>query len=187
MLMAVILLGLVPLAILPDFLGDDASQGGDDENLEDGPEGPTDNILEPAVEDILEPTLEDDIQDPGENPEDILTPVIEDDLPSPDDIVEGDILLPVDEIDSQADSILINFEEFHGSGYAEVENFETDKDILHVLIDPDTVEDELDVKVDASDNGQDADVYIEDYRIAVLKGAADATEDNVFVEIGKIK
>jgi len=181
MLMAVILLGLVPLAILPDFLGADASQGDDDENLDDGPEVPTDNILEP--------TVEDDIQDPsdqGENPENILTPVIEDDLPSPDDIVEGDILLPVDEIESEADSIFINFEEFHGSGYAEIENFATDSDILHVLIDPDTVEDELDVKVVASDNGQDADVYIEEYRIAVLKGAADATEDNVFVEIGKI-
>ncbi|MBV1903427.1 MAG: hypothetical protein KUG58_07320 [Marinosulfonomonas sp.] len=181
MLMAVILLGLVPLAILPDFLGTDASQGGDDENLDDGPEMPTDNILEPTVEDDGL-----DSSDKAENPKDILTPVIEDDLPSLDDIVPGDILLPVDEIESEADTIFINFEEFQGSGYAEIEDFEADSDILHVLIDPDTVEGELEAKVVASDNGQDADVYIEDYRIAVLKGAADATEDNVFVEVGKI-
>jgi len=185
MFMAVILLGLLPLAILPDFLGPDPSQGDDaddgGENLNKGPDLPNDNILEPTVEDDMP-----EFSDKDEDPEAILSPVIEDDLPPPGDVITGDILLPIDEIDSGAETIFINFEEFHGSGYAEVEGFEAGTDVMHVLIDPDSVEGELNVAVVASANGEDADVYIEDYLIAVLKGAADATEDNVFGEIGTI-
>ncbi|MBV1866982.1 MAG: hypothetical protein KUG69_03605 [Marinosulfonomonas sp.] len=181
MFMAVILLGLLPLAILPDFLASDPTQGDDDENLKEGPDQSADNILDPITEnDVPQP------EDENVDPETILAPVIEDDLPSPDDEVVGDILLPVDEIESDADTIFINVEEFHGSGYAEVEDFDPGTDILHVLIDPDIIEDELDVAVITSENGEDADVYVEDYLIAVLKGAADATENDVFAEIGTI-
>lgn len=181
MFMAVILLGLVPLAILPDFLESDPSKNGDDENLNEGPDSPTDNILDPTIEDDV-PEYSGEAVDP----EIILSPVIEDDLPSSDDIATDDILLPVEEIESEAERIFINFEEYHGSGYAEVQDFEPEVDILHVLINPDSIAGELDVTVATSANGQDADVHVEDYLVAVLKGAADANEDNVFVEIGTI-
>ncbi|MEE9427571.1 MAG: hypothetical protein V3V25_05410 [Paracoccaceae bacterium] len=196
---ALLLLGLLPLMFLPDMLDSDADSGdgpedssgsespgngdgsGDDSSLLDDP---VDDGSEP---DVLAPNDEDDLPDDGNqnpDPDDVLAPVDEDDVLSPSGGNGGDVLLPVDQIESDADTIWINFNDDAGLGYSEIEDFQAGQDLLHVLIDPDAIIGELDVEVIQSESGLDSMVYVEQQLVAILKGAPNATLIDVVVEIG---
>lgn len=107
---AILLLGLLPLAFLPDFL--DSNSEGDDENSEDldSSSGPGDLLDEGGGSgdgshwspDILNPVVEDDFDENDDDDPDedsILAPVDGDDDATPSDGEEGDVLAPIVEDD----------------------------------------------------------------------------------------
>ncbi len=105
---AILLLGLLPLAFLPDFLGSDSE--GDDENSEDlDSSSGSGDLLDDGGNsgdgshwspDILNPVVEDDFDDDDDPDEDnILAPVDGDDDATPSDGEEGDVLAPIVEDD----------------------------------------------------------------------------------------
>jgi hypothetical protein len=193
---AFLILGLLPLMFLPESIDtDDLSDEFADES---------------GGIDALQPMDEDDQPDDSSqnpNPDNILQPIDEideyfSDESAVDDEAYYDLassdgdqdpadepdqpLLPVDQIESEAPEIWINFGDDAGLGYSEIEDFDADVDVVHVSIDPDAVIGELDVEVIKTDNGEDAQVYVEEQLIAVLKGAPNATIANVIVEIAAI-
>lgn len=202
---ALLLLALLPLAFLPDFLDSDSDDDGasdppvnDDvvgevSSLLDGldedvpPEDEAEPVDEPES-DVLEPVIEDDLPGDGEDPdpEDVLAPVIEDDVATPPDADEGDVLLPVDQIESDANTIWINFNDDAGLGYSEIADFQAGQDVLHVLIEPDAVIGQLDVELVKSESGLDSLVYVEQQLVAVLVNSPDVTLADVIVETGVI-
>jgi len=205
---ALLLLGLLPLAFLPDFLDTDSDddRASEPPPINDDAAGETGSLLDGFDEDlppedeagpvdelegdILEPVIEDDLPGDGEDPdpEDVLAPVIEDDVATPPDVDEGDVLLPVDQIESDADAIWINFNDDAGLGYSEIADFQAGQDVLHVLIEPDAVIGQLDVDVDVvkSESGLDSLVYVEQQLVAVLVNSPDVTLADVIVETGVI-
>ena len=201
---AFLLLGLLPLMFLPDLLdnGGDGEQadydlppsplpiGGDPQDdaisLLDDPDRNTDAGDTDAA---LAPVNQDDPPDDGSqnpDPQDILLPVDEDDVATLPDGDAGNLLLPVDQISSEANTIWINFDDDAGLGYSEIEDFQAGLDVLHVLIDPDSVIGELDVEVRTAEDGLDALVFVEQQLVAILKGAPEATVADVIVEFGAI-
>ncbi len=209
---ALLLLGLLPLIFMPEAIDDGAQDddlsndsgglpppveidgdGGDIASLLDDPDDQdgenTDNSTETDGSDILDPNIEIDLPDDGTqnpDPDDILEPVIDIDVLTPSDGNESDILLPVDQINSDSDTIWINFNDDAGLGYSEIEDFQPGQDVLHVLIEPGVVIGALDVDLLQSENGLDTMVYVEQQLVAILKGAADATLGDVIVETGVI-
>ncbi len=146
-------------------------------------------VVDPEETIILTPVDEDDMPDDGnQNPDpgDILQPVIEADIQTPSDGNQGDVILPVDQIETDADNIWIDFDDDAGLGYSEIEDFQAGQDVLHILIDPKSVMGDLDLKVKLADNGLDSKVYLEQQLVAILKGAATATTSDIQVEIGEI-
>ncbi len=104
---AILLLGLLPLAFMPDFLGSDSDDQDENSDQQDSTTG-SGNLLEEGggnsdgannlMPDILTPIDEDDIddddtQDPDGNT--ILEPVIDDDKATPSDGKEGETLQPI--------------------------------------------------------------------------------------------
>ncbi len=191
---------LVPPVIGPVIgpaIGDETLDGGtgllDDPPVDDPgqdmapgadlPEDPEDGL------DILAPNYEDDPPDAGDqnpDPDNVLAPVNEDDVATPPIGDEGDILLPVDQINSDNDTIWINFNDDAGLGYSEIEDFQSGHDVLHVLIEPNAVFGALDVDILLGENGLDSHVFVEQKLVAILKGAPNATPADVIVEIGVV-
>lgn len=106
---AILLLGLLPLAFLPDFLDSD-SEGDDDTDNLDSSSGSGDLLDEGGgpgegsqwSPDILNPVVEDDFDDDIDDDPDedsILSPVDGDDDVTPSDGEEGDVLAPIVEDD----------------------------------------------------------------------------------------
>ncbi|PHQ93862.1 MAG: hypothetical protein COB40_13425 [Marinosulfonomonas sp.] len=108
---AILLLGLLPLAFMPDFLGSDSDDQDENSDQQDPTTG-VGNLLEEGggnsdgannwMPDILTPIDEDDIDDDDtQNPDEntILEPVIDDDEATPSDGEEGEVLKPVIEDD----------------------------------------------------------------------------------------
>jgi len=206
---AFLLLGLLPLMFLPDMLdsGDEAEDAtpetlpiipladgdfaDDQPDLLDDPETPDPHDDDPTEDDdptALAPNDEDDLPDDGsQNPDplDVLAPMIEDDVETPPND-EEDALLPVDQIETDADGIWVNFEDDAGLGYSEIEDFQAGQDVLHIVINPNSIVGDLDLEVLAAANGLDSEVYLEQQLVAVLKGAPDATMADIVVEIGVI-
>lgn len=192
---ALLLLGLVPLMFLPemavssssedDELPQDSGGSGAGDLLDDEPGGNNETDLENDT-DILNHIDEDDGADTGDemvDPETVLSPENEDDAATPSDGSEGDVLKPIDEIESTLETIWIDGSSDTGLAYAEIEDFETGQDILHISMAPESITGELDVDVTQSDNGMDALVFVENELIAILKGAPDATVDDIVVAI----
>lgn len=198
---AFLLLGLVPLVFLPGLVGEGAVDpagtvddtvplGGHGDLLQDdSQDGPDDTDESVDETDILAPVDADDQPDDGQqqvDPGTVLGAVDEDDDTTPSDGNEGDILQPVDQIESDQDVIWVDGSTDTGLGYAEVEDFELGQDMLHITVAPEMVEGELDLNVTASEDGQDAMVYVEHRLIAVLKGVPGATNADITVTIAQL-
>ncbi|MGR3292093.1 MAG: hypothetical protein ACU0C9_12990 [Paracoccaceae bacterium] len=204
---AFLILGLLPLIFLPDLMHGDSDDNdastdqvnqfspdhGDNLNeiasLLDDPAEDGAGESDAAEIDVLAPVDEDDLPDDGTqnpDPSSVLAPIDEDDESIPPDSEEGEVLLPVDQIESEADSIWVNFNDDAGLGYSEIKDFQAGQDVLHVLVEPGSIIGDLDVDLQVSDDGLDALVYIEQQLVAILKGAPTATAADIIVEIGII-
>ena len=193
---AILLLGLVPLMFLPHM--DTTTDEDDLQPPDDSGSEPVGDLLtndldapDPDAEpsDILAPINDIDLPDDGTQPVDpeaVLGPVDQDDVLTPSDGEEGDIILPVDQIESENIDVFIDGSADAGIAYAEVEGFETGEDILHISILPEMVDGTLDVDVTQSDDGMDALIYVEQQLIAVLKDAPDASPDDIVVVVRNI-
>lgn len=174
---AFLLLGLLPLALLPEFSHTDSSDN-------EGPDVAGGDMGQAAdPEGVLSPLIVDDVADPeATDPDgDILAPNPDAaDTPS-GQAVDGEVLDPIDEIESDSGPYQLDFEDVTGTGHAEIENFDTASDTLEIFIEPGSVQGTLDVDIVASANGADGMVYVEGQLVAVLKDAADAGPDNVQV------
>lgn len=97
MLYALLLLGLIPVALLPDYLAeqdDGEDRGGEPEERLDTPTNLLD-VLPESTDQALEPVVEDDPPGDPEEDEAALPPVVEDDEPEPevtvlDPVIEDD-------------------------------------------------------------------------------------------------
>ena len=204
-----LLLALLPLALLPDMFSSDANEPDATSNSEPALAGvgnllddsedahdyevsvvdllggdPSDGLSDDG-EEILEPIIEDDQPDTGDpepDPDDILAPVVEDDVATPSDGLEGEILDPVVEDDSEPDIAWVASDEHAEEAHAKIEGFQIGEDIVQISLSPDVAEDQSAVTVMQSDNGEDSLVFVGDHLVAVLKGVADATVADVFVD-----
>jgi hypothetical protein len=179
MLYAVLLLGLLPLALFSDgsdaepeeasgdsFADDTAQRPGDllDEDEDDTPD-------ETDPDAVLQPSDEIDFSDgDGEDPDDVLDPVDVDDDYTPSDGAEGDILDPVDE-DDVADALEghdVNQQDI--SKVTQIDAFDVTSDVLCLFLDdePDTL-----VSAKTSDDGKDTEVYLGPDLVAIVKGVSD--------------
>ncbi|MGR3343043.1 MAG: hypothetical protein ACU0DI_07450 [Paracoccaceae bacterium] len=204
-----ILLALLPLALFPDMLFGDSDEASNDTNSEpvhagagsllgdsdvahdyevsvvslldaEPSDGPSDD--EAAA---LDPVIEDDQPDTGDqepNPDDILAPVVEDDVATPSDGQEGEILDPIIEDDSGPDITWVESDEHADDVHAEIEGFQIGEDILQVSLGPDVAQDQAEVMVAQSDDGEDSLVFVGEHLVAVLKGVANATVADVYVD-----
>jgi hypothetical protein len=214
MIYAILLLGLLPLALLPDFLSsgsDDpepepeaagADEGQGDLLLEAGfglaPAGPGDaaNDGELPGDDetpggsggmgqaggaTLLPVDEADSPGTAPPPGGILPPLDEDDQPG--EGAGGEVPLgPVIEIDSEAENIWLNVDEFAGASHAEVTRFEPGRDVLHIGFMEAPEGDGPELSVMPSEDGNDALVLVDGVLIAVLRNAAGATAEDVHLD-----
>ncbi len=93
-------------------------------------------------------------------------------------------LLPVDDIDSNADTIWLNLNEDHGIGYAEISDFVPGSDMLEISVDSHDGHDAPEISVGPSDDGQDGMVYVDDDLVAVLHGAPGVSLDDISIVPG---
>ena len=186
MLYAVLLLGLLPLALFPDGSevepeeesGDNIADeviAGPGDLLEETGDDPTDESADDTdLDDVLQPSDEIDVSDgTDEDPDDILAPVDEDDGLTPSDGEEGDILEPVDEDDVAVPANALDFEKPNGSNIEDIEAFDVTSDILCLYLDDDT---ESIVSANLSDDGEDTEIYLGNELVAVLRGVTDPTQ-----------
>ncbi len=205
-----VLLGLLPLALLPDFAAhagdaddpadDGGAVGGDapERDADDGPPSEGDLVHDDAntggndddntqSDGVLLPLDETDLPDDGTDPVEpgsVLQPVNEDDAgpDTGDDL--PDALLPVDQIDPQNQVVEVDFEDDGGIAYTEIEHFETGQDTLVISIEPGSITGPLDLSVTPAPGGHDSLVYLEGRLVAVLKDAPDAGVQDVSVVVG---
>ncbi len=209
MIYAILLLGLLPLAFLPDFLssgpeepeeepepatageeqGDmleeagfvGASAGQGDTGEEDGAVGMESADMGQESGTTLLPVDEADTPGTAPPPGDILSPLDEDDQPG--DAAGGEVALgPVIEIDSEAEDIWLNVDEFAGASYAEITRFDPGRDVLHLgFMEPPEGEGP-ELAVTPSEDGQDALVHVDGVLVAVLRNAPGATIDDIHID-----
>ncbi len=217
MIYAILLLGLLPLAFLPDFLSS-GSEGpeadpepagageGQGDMLEEAgfggtPAGPGNGLGEGGTSGMgpedsgqegaghgpesgattLLPVDEQDA--PGTAPPagGILPPLDEDDLPG--DAAGNEASLgPVIEIDSEAEDIWLNVDEFAGASHAEITRFDPGRDVLHLGFMEAPEGDAPEISVMPSEDGNDSLVYLDGVLIAVLRNAPGATADDIHVD-----
>ena len=204
-----LLLALLPLAFFPDLLFGDSDEA-DTETNSDPALASAGSLLGDSdvahdyqvsvvslldahssdtssddTEAILEPVIKDDQPDTGgpePDPDDILAPVVEDDAATPSDGQEGEILEPVIEDDSEPDIVWVESDEHADDVHAEVEGFQIGEDILQISLCPDTAQDQTEVTVVQSEDGEDSLVFVDEHLVAVLKGVASATVADVYVD-----
>lgn len=204
MIYAILLLGLLPLAFLPDFL----SSGSDDPEPEPEAAGTGEgqgDLLEEAgfvgasagqgdadeeggavgmgqeSGTTLLPVDEEDT--PGTAPPSggILSPLDEDDQPG--DAAGGEVPLgPVIEIDSEAEDIWLNVDEFAGASYAEITRFDPGRDVLHLGFMEAPEGEGPELAVTPSEDGRDALVHLDGVLVAVLRNAPGATIDDIHID-----
>lgn len=83
------------------------------------------------------------------------------------------------------DTFWVYFDGTSGSGAAEVGDFTPGEDFLRITLNPDIAHGEIAVSVEPSDDGEDGVVSVNGEIVAMLRGAADATETDVLVEISE--
>lgn len=171
MAFAALILLFLPLALLPDILatdGDDAPDGAP-EPTEGGP-----GTLLPLDEDDA---VDPDATDPPA--ETVLAP--DPDTPDIPDFAEteSDPLVPLDEIESEADTISVDYAEVTGTGYVEIEDFDADSETLQIVFDEDDFAALPEIEVNPDDDTTEAHVLIDGTLFAVLKDAPDATLGNI--------
>ena len=81
------------------------------------------------------------------------------------------------------DTFWVYFDGASGSGAADIGDFTTGEDFLRVTLNPDLNHGDLAVDVMPSDDGADGLVTVNGETVAILRGAPDATVDDVYVEI----
>ena len=203
-----LLLALLPLALFPELFGDSdeaSNEANPDPELAGAGsllgcsefahdyEVSVVSLLDAASSDgpsddqapILDPVIEDDQPDTGDqepDPDDILAPVVEDDLATPSDGQEGEILDPVIEDESEPDIVWVESDEHADNVHAEIAGFQIGEDILQISRSPDVAQDQTEVTVVQSDDGEDSLVFVDEHLVAVLKGVASATVEDVYVD-----
>ena len=174
MIYAILLLGLLPLAMLPGndipATNEDGPDAGEDEKT-----APSEDLLDPPDEgdEGLDPTIEDD--EPPEPDQPVvegLDPTIDDDKASDPGIDPEIGLDPTIEDDSPGDTAEI----------FEVAGFDTERDCLNIVMAEADWDDVGDISVEPNADGNDSEVYIGQVLVAVFKGVPDATEDHVVIE-----
>lgn len=172
--LTLLFLTLLPLAFLPEFGADEEGDQADEVTE------PADVSLQP-----LAPTIADDATDPdAQDPEgEILAPG-EDTPDNPEFApVDDEALKPVDTIEGVDGTLRLDFEDVTATGYVEVLDFDPGQDTLEILIEPGSLQAGPGVDFQVSADGQDASVYVEGRLVAILKGAAQATSDDVRVSV----
>ena len=198
---ALLFMALVPLAFLPDYLSsaddenpdnetgfeNDQPDNGDNGQLLDdsAAEPPADTVL-PA--DVLTPVAGDEADVPAPpdpnwtDPANALEPTIEDDVASDTQVANPDsVLLPVDQIDSDPDVILLDPNDNGGVGYTELSGFEPGADTLQIAVTPDNAGNLPKVSVSVSDDGDDGLVYLDQDLIAILRGVPWADVEDITI------
>lgn len=212
MIFGLLLMTLLPLALFPDMLSGPADSDEDDAEPVDTGAGSGDLLLagdflsagddghssesfrldlldmdgDTADDDVLAPMIEDDSPDDGSqqpDPQDILAPVIEDDTATPPDGQEGEILAPVDQDDSDAQTFAISSEDLADNAFAEIEDFQIGEDILHISWFQGSAQGPGEPQVLPAENGEDSNVFVGGHLVAVLKGVPDVTGGDVFVDL----
>lgn len=86
---------------------------------------------------------------------------------------------------SGMDTFWVYFDQNSGTGAAQITDFQTGEDFLHVTLNPDAVSGTPEVEVAPSDNGQDGIVTINGTVIAVLQNAPNVTATDVYVSVAE--
>ncbi|MGJ8585686.1 MAG: hypothetical protein ACSHXD_16465 [Marinosulfonomonas sp.] len=176
---AILLLGLLPLAMLPGNEvppPDDEPDPADDDSTDppgdlldshgDGPDPST-------HEDGLDPTIEDDVpNDPDQPVVEGLGPTNDDDAP-PDPGTD-----PVAGLDPtvEDDTVIETAEPF------QIDGFDPEVDTLNIVMSEPNSDEVGDVSVEPNEEGTDSEIYVDHVLVAVLKGVTHATEENVLIE-----
>ena len=188
---ALLLLGLVPLAFLPDIFSDSQTETDEADTSQPAPMPPDgdfgDLLADPAVP--IAPTIQDDVLDPDaqDPPAEIVLQPLPDAADNPDFAPEnGTPVQPVDHMDPTNSTVRLDFEDVIATGYAEIDHFDPEVDILEVIIEQTSIDNGLDALVTPTADGEDARVYIEGQLFAILTGAPEATLDNLNIVIGDI-
>ena len=188
---ALLLLGLVPLAFLPDIFSDSQTETDEADTSQPSPMPPDadfgDLLADPAAP--IAPTIQDDVLDPDaqDPPAEIVLQPLPDAADNPDFAPEnGTPVQPVDHMDPTNSTVRLDFEDVIATGYAEIDHFDPEVDILEVIIEQTSIDNGLDALVTPTADGEDARVYIEGQLFAVLTGAPEATLDNLNIVIGDI-
>lgn len=179
MLYAVLLLGLLPLALFSDGSESEPEEGTGDSTADDVTEGSGDLLdeiddtppdqIDP--DEVLQPSDEIDVaHGGGEDPEDVIYPVDVDDAETPSDGKEGGILDPTDEDDVATPLGTIEIEKLDSSRVTQIETFDVASDVLCLFLDNDP---ETDVSTRASADGEDTEVYLGQDLVAVVRGVSD--------------
>jgi len=188
---AFLLLGLLPLAFLPDLISENNSDEADASEDETN-SGPPDGVFGDLLADPLSPNapnIEDDARDPDalEPPAEVVVQPFAEGVDYPDfEPAEGVPLEPVDQMDPTNSTIRLDFEDVVATGYVQISNFDTQSDVLEIIIEQASINAGLDVAVGPSADGQDGVVYVEGQLFAILSGAPDASLANLQAVIGDI-
>lgn len=81
------------------------------------------------------------------------------------------------------DTFWVYFDAASGSGAAEISDFTPGEDFLRITLNPNVVKDTPQVAVGPSEDGQGGIVSVNGDVVAVLNGASDVTEADVYVEV----
>lgn len=167
---AILLLGLLPLAMLP---GNEAPTPDDEPDPdEDDAAGPPGDLLG-SHEDGLDPTIEDDVPgDPDQPVVEGLGPTIDDDAPPDPGTDPVAVLDPTIEDDSPSETA----EPF------QIDGFDPEVDTLNIVMSEPNSDEVGEVSVEPNEEGTDSEIYVDQVLVAVLKGVANATEENVLIE-----
>lgn len=168
-----LIMGLLPLAILPEIMA-----SSDEDETDDQPDQ--------MAPDILQPVIGDDFADPDAEPVDpdlILQPEPDGPDTPGGQTPDSDPLPPVTEIEAENGTLSLDFEEVTASGYVEIENFDSEADILTILIEQGSLQGGADLEVVPAADPDDVEIWLEGQLVALLKNAADADESNVEVRL----
>ncbi len=131
---------------------------------------------------VLAPHIEDDVPGPpGEDPQGVLLPEAD----APDQGGGGvpftpeEVLLPVDEFDSEGHGVWLDLTSDAGIGHAEIAGFRPGEDMLRITLPPRDDGTAPELTVGRSEDGQDGMVFIDGDLVAILIGAADLSASDV--------
>ncbi len=81
------------------------------------------------------------------------------------------------------DTFWVYFDDASGSGAADVGDFTVGEDFLRITLNPELDHGDMVLRVEPSDDGADGIVRVNDAIVAILRGAANATEADMLVEV----